>query len=75
MTGIRLGKLPDRTPVKLTIAILPELHQALQDYAALYAQTYGRQEPIAQLIPAMLANFLDSDRGFSRQRNSAAPRD
>jgi hypothetical protein len=66
MTGIKLGQLPDRTPVKLTIAILPELHQALQDYAALYAQAYGRQEPIAELIPAMLANFLESDRGFSR---------
>lgn len=75
MTGIKLGKLPDRTPVKLTIAILPELHQALQDYAALYAQAYGSQEPVTELIPAMLTSFLDSDRAFARRRNSAAPRD
>jgi hypothetical protein len=68
MADLKLGKLPDRVPVKLTVAILPDLHQALQDYAALYAQAYGRQEPVAELIPAMLASFLESDRGFMRSR-------
>src|SRR3546814_7620770 len=33
MAAIKLGKLPDRTPVKLTISILPDLKQALDDYA------------------------------------------
>ena len=28
MAELKLGKLPDRTPVKLTISVLPELHQA-----------------------------------------------
>lgn len=67
MADLKLGKLPDRVPVKLTVAILPDLHQALQDYAALYAQAYGRQEPVAELIPAMLASFLESDRAFARR--------
>ena len=40
----------------------------LHDYAALYAQSYGREEPVAELIPAMLAAFLESDRGFVRSR-------
>lgn len=68
MPELKLPPLPDRTPVKLGISILPDLHQALCDYAALYAQTYGREEPVAELIPAMLAAFLESDRAFSRSR-------
>lgn len=65
---LKLPKLPDRVPVKVTISVSPELNQALADYATLYAETYGQQEPIAELIPAMLATFLDSDRTFSRGR-------
>ena len=68
MAELRLAKLPDRTPVKLAIQVTPDLHQALTDYAALYAQAYGREEAIADLIPAMLAAFLDSDRGFAKAR-------
>lgn len=68
MAELKLPQLPDRTPVKLSISLMPELHQALTDYAALYAKTYGRDEPVAELIPAMLAAFLESDRTFSRSR-------
>lgn len=65
---IKLGKLPDRTPVKLTVPILPDLHQRLIDYAESYAQSYGVSEPVAELVPAMLAAFLDADREFCRRR-------
>ena len=34
MTGIKLAKLPDRTPVKLTISLAPDLLQALACYQA-----------------------------------------
>ena len=68
MAGLKLGKLPDRTPVKLAITVTPDLNQMLNEYAALYAITYGREEAIAELIPAMLASFLDSDRDFIRNR-------
>lgn len=68
MADLKLAKLPDRTPVKLAITVTPDLHRALSDYAALYAQTYGRDEPVTELIPAMLAAFLDSDRSFARNR-------
>jgi hypothetical protein len=71
MTDIKLPRLPDRTPVKLSISVMPDLHQALTDYAALHAATYGRDEPVTELIPAMLAGFLESDRGFSRARQKA----
>ena len=70
MPDLKLAKLPDRTPIKLAITITPDLHQALQEYAALYASTYGREEAVAELVPAMLAAFLDSDRAFSRAKSS-----
>ena len=69
MAELKLAKLPDRTPIKLAITITPDLHQALQDYATLYARAYGRDEPVAELVPAMLAAFLEGDRVFARSRS------
>ncbi|SEI56241.1 hypothetical protein SAMN05518849_10183 [Sphingobium sp. AP50] len=71
MVDIKLARLPDRTPVKLAITITPDLQAALNDYAAIYAQAYGREEPVTELIPAMLASFLESDRNFARARDDA----
>lgn len=36
MAELKLGRLPDRTPVKLTITFGAELHQTLKDYADAY---------------------------------------
>jgi hypothetical protein len=66
MAELKLPRLPDRTPVKLAISVLPELHQRLADYAKVYASTYGSEETVAELIPAMITAFLDSDREFAR---------
>jgi hypothetical protein len=68
MPDIKLAQLRDRTPVKLGISVTPDLNQALNDYAALYAQAYGREEPVVDLIPAMLSAFLESDRAFNKGR-------
>lgn len=70
MTDLKLARLPDRTPVKLTISISPDLHLALADYAALYQQAYGDEQAIADLVPHMLAAFLTSDRAFSKARKN-----
>ena len=72
MPDIKLGKLPDRTPVKLSITITPDLQAELIDYAAAYAATYGVEEPVAELVPAMLAAFLESDRGFAKVRKTTS---
>lgn len=66
MAELKLAKLPDRTPVKLTITVGSELQQALKDYADLYHKTYGTAEQVVDLIPYMLDAFLQSDRTFSR---------
>lgn len=68
MPDLKLARLPERTPVKLTLTMPPDLHQALQAYAVIYAETYGSEETVADLVPAMLASFLDSDRAFARAR-------
>ena len=65
---LKLARIPDRTPVKLTIAVSPELNQGLADYAELYRETYGQAEPVQELIPAMLASFLEGDKAFARRR-------
>lgn len=57
MNDLKLAKLPDRTPVKVSINIMPDLHQALSDYVDIYRQTYGHAEPLGELIPAMLTSF------------------
>jgi hypothetical protein len=70
MPELKLAKLPDRTPVKLTLVVSPELHQALNDYAEVYRDTYGQAEAVSDLVPCMLQSFLDSDRGFAKARQA-----
>ena len=70
MTDLKLVKIPDRTPVKLTIALTPDLNLALADYTELYREAYGQTENVADLIPYMLRAFLDSDRGFLKARQA-----
>ena len=74
MTDIKLGRLPDRTPVKLAISVPPDLHLALADYATIYHETYGDDQAIANLVPHMLSAFLASDRGFAKARAGLAAR-
>jgi len=64
MTDLKLQKLPDRTPVKLSIQISPDLDRQLQAYAGAYKETYGDEEKVADLVPFMLQKFLDGDRKF-----------
>lgn len=69
---LRIGKLPDLTPVKMTIHVEPDTHQMLEDYARLYAETYGEQVSAAALVPSMLTSFLNSDSGFKKARKALA---
>lgn len=66
MPDLKLAKLPDRSPVKITITVRPDLNAALQVYADLYRETYGEEETVAELIPYILQTFLDSDRELAR---------
>ena len=72
MADLKLGKLPNRTPVKITVTLSPDLNRALGEYAAIYRATYGEAETVADLIPFMLAAFLESDRGFAKARKAVS---
>jgi hypothetical protein len=68
MPELKLAKLPDRMPVKLTITVQPDLAQGLREYAAVYRAAYGEAESVEELVPFMLASFLEGDRGFAKAR-------
>ncbi len=68
MPDLKLAKLPDRTPVKITFKAGAELNKSLEAYAAFYRDTYGQEEPIPELIPYMLEAFLKSDSAFNKAR-------
>ncbi|SCB28295.1 hypothetical protein GA0061099_1004137 [Bradyrhizobium yuanmingense] len=65
---MKLAKLPDRTPVKMNVVVMPGLAQRLREYAAFYAETYGSKEEVTELIPFMLEAFLDGDVAFKKGR-------
>lgn len=67
---LKIARIPDRTPVKLTMLISPELSDALAAYAIAYENAYGATASVADLAAAMLAAFIESDREFARGRQA-----
>jgi hypothetical protein len=70
--SLKIGPLPDKTPIKHTIAIDPDVNADLELYAKIYEQTYQEKAPVAALIPFMLQAFLASDTGFKKARKACA---
>lgn len=68
---LKLAKLPDRTPIKMSISVNAGLNQDLQRYAVLYQTTYGEEASVAELIPFMLDSFLKSDPAFAKARRES----
>lgn len=67
---LRIAKLPNLTPVKMTVSLEPEMHKMLQDYAQIYSSSYGETVKPAELVPSMIAGFLATDNGFKRARKA-----
>ena len=65
---LKLAKLPDMTPSKLSVSLPPDLMVDLKIYASLYEQTYGEKQAVNALIPSMLTGFLASDHGFKKAK-------
>ena len=68
--ALKLSKLPKRTPVKINIVLDPKTHGAMVDYARIYEETYGSKESIEELIPFIIASFLNNDHAFKKSRKS-----
>ena len=56
------------------VQLMPAQHRMLEDYARIYAQSYGEEIAPATLVPSMLASFLASDNGFKKARKLLAER-
>lgn len=72
MTKLKLGRLPDDKPVKVTVELPAPLHRDLVAYAEILTRQSG--EPVAnpvKLIVPMLERFIATDRGFARSRRLA----
>ena len=63
---IKLAPLPRSNPIKLTIQVLPDLKEKLDDYATIYEETYGKADEVNDLIPYMLESFVESDSAFKK---------
>lgn len=67
-SSLKVGPLPDRTPIKLSVACDPGLHTDLKAYADVHSQIYGKAVSVTDLIPSMLKALIDSDTAFKRAR-------
>ena len=72
MPELKLAKLPDRTPVKITFKASPDLVQMLNAYCAVYRTAYKQpDETVEELIPFMLAAFMEADPQFKKALKQA----
>jgi hypothetical protein len=71
MKPLKLGPLPNKELVRLSIAIPVPLKEALELYAAEFGRHYEPVDMVA-LIPHMLTSFIRSDRGFLKRQAGAA---
>ena len=73
MAKLKLGKIPDDKPVRVTIELPATIHRDLVAYAAALSRETGQGavEP-AKLIAPMLARFMAADRAFAKLRRTEA---
>ena len=72
MEKLKISALPDNKPVKVSLELPAQVHRDLVAYAeALSRETSQRVEP-AKLIAPMLAQFMATDRAFSKARRKSA---
>lgn len=69
---LKLDRLPNRKPVKITITLEPEIFDALEDYARIYAEEYGDEESINIIASYMIGDFMEGDAAFKRKRKASA---
>ena len=63
---IKLGKLPNTSIVKVTVALPVSLKAQLDRYAQLHSQTWEQKVDAAALVPHIVAQFLANDRAFRK---------
>jgi hypothetical protein len=74
MTVLKLGRLSEDRPVKVTIQMPAAVHRDLIQYGELLASETGESAPVdpSRLIAPMLARFMSTDRGFAKLRRGGS---
>jgi hypothetical protein len=74
MTNLKLGRLDEERPVKVTLELPAAVHRDLIQYGEVPAHETGQQAPIdpARLIAPMLSRFMATDRGFAKLRRTSS---
>jgi hypothetical protein len=72
MTSLKLGRLDEERPVKVTVELPAVIHRDLVSYGEVLARETGETAPVdpTRLIAPMLARFMATDRGFAKLRRS-----
>ncbi|HBK90921.1 MAG TPA: DUF2274 domain-containing protein [Parvularcula sp.] len=68
--NLKIGAIPERKAVRITLSLPPDVHEALGDYAAIHTAEFGRKTPVNDLAILMIERFLNSDAAFRRARKS-----
>ena len=70
MTALKLGRLLDDKPVRVTVELPAAVHRDLAAYAETLGRETGNSVEPAKLIAPMVARFMATDRGFAKTRRS-----
>jgi len=74
MAHVKLGRLSKRVPIALTLQLDWDLKRGLDAYSDRYRDAYGEDEPLENLIAAIVSDFIASDRVFNiSPPSSSAP--
>ena len=72
MEKLKIFALPDNKPVKLTLELPAQVHRDLVAYAEVLSQKTSQKVEPAKLVAPMLAQFMATDRAFSKARRKPA---
>jgi hypothetical protein len=76
MTKLKLGTIENEKPVRLKIELAAHIHRDLVAYTnALALESDQNTLEPAKVVPAMLARFMATDRGFAKLRRGAGKSD
>lgn len=68
MTKLKLSRIDDDKPVKLTVELPAGVHRDLVAYAEILGREGGQLVTPEKLIAPMLTRFMATDRAFAKVR-------
>lgn len=71
MSKLKLGRIGDDKPVKLTVGLPAAVHRNLIAYAEAIGRESGQPAPDpAKIVAPMIERFMATDRAFARARKA-----